>query len=102
MTGVIHTLLLVAVTVGPGDSPPAKASDAAAPQEVPPVAPPPCVPVPTPTPTPAPEETHRPRRIVVDESLAPGVPDEEAPDVGWLQASHDLLERGINALVLRL
>jgi hypothetical protein len=38
----------------------------------------------------------------VDESRAPGIPDKEAGDVGWVQASHDIRERGLNALVLDL
>jgi hypothetical protein len=102
MTGVLHTLLLLAIAIDPSDSPPATGAEAAVPQEaLPPPSPPPCIPT-APTVTPQPQATPRPCHIVADESPAPRVPAEGPADVSWIQASHDLLERGINALVLKL
>ena len=68
MPGVIHTLLLVAVSFASGDAPATTGEGLA------------------------------------NEPAAPDVPEESAAeeDVGWAQASHDLVERGINAFVLDL
>ncbi len=103
MTGVIHTLLLLGVMIGPSDSPPATGTETAAPQEaLPPPPPPACIPPAEPVPAPQPQGTPPPFPIVVDKSLTPPIPQEWAAEGGWVQGSHDLLERGINALVLQL
>ena len=102
MTGVIHTLLLLGVVIGPSDSPPATGTETAAPQEaLPPPPPPACIPPAEPVPAPQPQGTPPPFPIVVDKSLTPN-PQEWAAEGGWVQGSRNLLERGINALVLQL
>lgn len=103
MTGVIHTLLLLAVIIGASESPPAAAAGTAAPQRaLPPALPPAYIPPAELLPAPQPEGIPPSLPIVMDESLVPPVPKEWAAEVGWVQGSHDLLERGINTLVLQL
>jgi hypothetical protein len=100
---LIHALLLVLVTVGERDAPPvvSPAGDVALEQEALPAVPQrPCVHLGALV-TPRPEASPHACSIVVDGPLEPG-PEVEAPDASWMQASHDLLERGINALVLDL
>ena len=100
MTGVIHTLLLLAVMINPSDSPPAMAAEPASPHALPP--PPAPAGVPPADPAHAPQPPGTPLPTAVDESLTPPIPKEWEAEVGWVQGSHDLLERGINALVLQL
>jgi hypothetical protein len=97
MAGVIHTLLLVSGTIATSDAPPETGAEAEAAltQD-----PPPCT-SPVPRLTPLPQASPRPCSTV-DESPAPAVPEKKAGHVGWVEASHDVLERGLNALVLDL
>jgi hypothetical protein len=102
MACVIHSLLLVAAAVSPSDSPPAGTAAAAVAHEEPTSdRQPPCVP-PSDTQTAPPQASQSPCPAGGDEPLPPGAPDEDTADVHWMQASHDLVERGINALVLKL
>jgi hypothetical protein len=85
MTGLFQALVLAAAALTASDAPSATLTASPASQAAP--EPTPASPSPT-TPPPAPVDGSKPA---------------EAPDgKGWVDASHDRVERGINALVLRL
>lgn len=104
MPGFITTLLLLrSLTIGAGDAPSGASAQAEA---APPWEPPPFVPPPPCTP-PAPALTLLPLTSPgpcppADESPAPAAPEQKPAEVGWVQASHDVLEHGLNTLVLAL